>query len=182
MLSRMESPFSVAETVKNLALAALVKYNRPVGVAMVAAGGLVVDDCCAGLLLVAPERVYRTVDPFPTEAREDARCAGNPIAVDLVVVVYRCVPVIKEDGSAPTPGEQEEGLNGILTDGGIVWGVLAGSGLTGDDGYGDPAWERANLNQLFSGPEGGCVAVETRVTVGVGQRGWCLPGESSELQ
>ena len=34
-------------------------------------------------------------------------------------------------------------------------------------------WERANQGQTFVGAEGGCIGVETRITVGVDGELWC---------
>lgn len=169
-----DTPCSVAAAVLACVQAALQAAGRPAGVTMVAAGGLVVDDCCVGVLLVAPERIYRTIEPFPTEALADGQCEDTPIAVDVVVQLSRCVPVIDDRGNPPSTSEQEAAMSALLLDAAVVWNVLAGWGVLGEDSAGDPAWERANLSQLFLGAEGGCIAVESRVTLGIPQVTWCV--------
>lgn len=172
----MSSPFTVAAAVLACVQAGLIDAERAVGQAMVAAGGLVIDDCCVGSLIVAPERVFRTMEPFPTEASADQVCEGSPIAVDLVVRVDRCVPVLSDTGQPPSVADQEAAFCALLADAAVVWNVLAGRDVLGSDAAGDPAWERASLSQLFVGAEGGCVGVETRVTFGVPSYDWCLTG------
>lgn len=155
---------------------AMIACERGPGVALVAVGGLVVDDCCAGNLIVAPERIFRTTDPFPAEAGPDSICRDSPIGIDVVVRVDRCVPVIDDRGKAPSIAAQEAAYAAVMTDAAIVWGAIVSDGFLGDDGYGDPLWERATVGQLFAGPDGGCIGVETRLTIGIPYGLWCPPG------
>lgn len=173
-MSGEQTPFSVAAAVLAYVDQALCEAGREPGAKMVAAGGLVVEDCCDGLLIVAPERIYRTVEPFPTEALADAVCGDYPIAVALVVSVLRCTPTMDDKGRAPSIASQEAALCDLLADGAVVWKALRDRGLLGDDGSGFPDWERAALSQTYFGGEGACVGVETRVTVGIEQSSWCI--------
>lgn len=144
---------------------------------MVAAGGFAYDDCCVGLLLAAPERIYRTTAPFPVEAGPDGAC-GDLIAVDVVVILGRCVPVIDNRGDAPPNNDQEAAMKLILEDAAVVWQAVTSKAMVSsdpDDAWGDDTFERAAVSQVFSGPEGGCMLVETRLTVGVSSTDWCLP-------
>ena len=36
-----------------------------------------------------------------------------------------------------------------------------------------PEWDRAALSQTFVGNQGGCIAIESRVTIGVQSEDWC---------
>lgn len=173
----METPYTVCALVLAYVQDALKRAGREVGIATVAAGVLVIDDCCQGALIVAPDRIWRTTEVFPAEAAIDGRCFENPIAVDLLVRVERCVPVLDDAGRAPAIAAQEEAYAAILHDAALVWSVLSGRQILGDDpdDSGEPLWERGNISQVFVGAEGGCVGVETRVTFGVGLSGWCLP-------
>lgn len=177
----METPYTVCSIVLAYVRDALDKAGRGVGVATVAVGALVVDDCCDGILAVAPERIYQTTDPFPyeliaMEARHGLRvCEEAPIAVDVSVALFRCVPVLNKAGNGPPDQDVVEGVYAeVLRDAAIVWGVVNGRELLGDDGTGEPVWLAARLSQTFTPAEGGCVGIETHVTLGVGQTGWCL--------
>lgn len=171
-----QTPFTVCAAVLAYVQQALEDADppRPVGVAMVAAGALLVDDCCDGLLVVAPERIWRTIEPFPTEAGPDAVCDPYPIAIALVVTILRCTPTLDDKGRAPSVASQEAALSALLIDGAVVWKALRDPALLGDDGTGYPLWERAALSQTYLGGEGGCIGVETRVTVGIEQSSWCV--------
>lgn len=169
-----DTPYSVAAAVLAHVQAQLDVCQRPVQSALVAVGGIVVDDCCAGLLAVAVERVFRAEAPFPTERGADGPCDEPLIGLDINVYLARCVPVLDDRGTPPTVAAQEAASAGVLADAAIVWQVAVGDALLGDDGYGDALWERANVTQLFTAADGGCVGVETRFTLGVPQYSWCL--------
>jgi len=143
---------------------ALVVCDRDVQTAYVAAGSVAWDNCC-GQLVVAPERVYRTAR-FPTEGPDENGCYDGLIALDLVVLLLRCVPVIEDDGSVPDDLELGAAYSAILNDAAVIWDVLATVDLP-------DWWERANQGQTFVGAEGGCIGVETRITVGVDGELWC---------
>lgn len=164
----METPYTVAAAVLATVEAALIACSRPVKVALVAAGSIVVDDCCAGQLTVAVERQYRTIAPFPTEAGPDDDCRGHRIGLDLVVRVDRCVPVLTNAGKAPAASAQEEADKGIYTDAAIVWGAVVSDALVGE------WWERANVVTTYTPAEGGCKGSETRFTLGIPSAGWCV--------
>lgn len=177
----METPYTVCSVVLGYVVDALNKAGREVGIATVAVGAIVVDDCCTGLLAVAPERIYQTTDPFPyeliaMEARHGLRvCEEAPIAVDVSIALFRCVPVFNKAGNGPPDQDEVESVYAdLLKDAAIVWGVANGRALLGDDGTGEPLWLSARLSQTFTPADGGCIGIETRVTLGVGQSGWCL--------
>lgn len=178
----VDSPTSVSEVVLAWVVGALEKAGRPVGVELAAVGGITVDDCCVGLLAVAPERIYQVTDPFPLELGVGVGVAGArpceeaPIGVDMVVSLYRCTPVIDEQGRAPSTAAQAQAFAGLTGDAAVIWNALTDVGLLGSDGYGDTLWQAARFSQVFVGDAGGCVGVETRLTLGVGQAGWCLDG------
>lgn len=173
----MTTSYDVASAVLAQVQDALVAAERPVGQTAVAVGGMIVDDPCAGKLTVAVERVFRSTTPWPTEAITDDECGGNPIGVELLVRVDRCIPVgVTSRGSVPaaTATAAEQAHRGLMTDAAVVWNTLAGVAILGDDGFGDVEWVRGSLNQVFVGAEGGGIAVETRVTYGVDSSEWCL--------
>ncbi len=170
----MDSPQSVAAAVLAHVQAALIAADHPVKQAMVVVGEFAVDECCEGLLVVGPERVYRTTLPFPTEfTGDELACADYPIALDLTVFLADCVPVIDDSGNPPPPAQAEAAAQYVMEGAAIVWGALASKELLGDDGYGDALWQRAGLSQDFVGPAGGCLGVATRVTLGIDQSAWC---------
>lgn len=164
----VETPYTVAASVLAFVQNALDEAERPVGKTLVAVGGFVVDDCCSGHLAVAPERVWRTSGRWPEEAGADDHCDGNPIAVDLVVRLDRCVPVVQTNGQPPDSAAVEAAHAAILGDAATIWNALASAEIIDPD-----EWERANLSQQFLPADGGCVAVETRVTYGVPSELWC---------
>jgi len=143
---------------------ALVLCDHDVQTAYVAAGTVAWDNCC-GQLVVAPERVYRTAR-FPLEGPDENGCYDGLIALDLVVLLLRCVPVIDSDGSVPDDVELGAAYASILQDAAVIWDVLATTALP-------DWWDRANQTQTFVGAEGGCIGVESRVTLGVDAELWC---------
>lgn len=177
----METPYTVAAYVLARVQSALATALRPIdettgGTTQVVVGGFFTDVCEGGALLVMVERVWRTVPPFPTEAIDDARCAGNPIAVALAVGVWRCVPFMEEDGSLPPAADQETAHRAIYDDAAVVWNELASTAFLGvdPDDPGDTLYVRASLSQLFAPLESGVGGSETRVTLGVPYDLWCL--------
>ena len=121
------------------------------------------DDCC-GQLVVAPERVYRSVI-FPSENNTEEFCFAGQLVVDLVVLLVRCVPTVDDRGRAPTPAALDNAHRSFLKDAATVWTAVSCCDLPDD-------WERANVAQTFVGAQGGCVAVETRFTIGINQQVW----------
>lgn len=127
--------------------------------------GLVAWDDCCGQLVVSPERIFRSVE-FPTEDTTDEKCHAGMIAVDLVASLVRCVPVPNDRGTPPSAAELGAAHKAILDDAAIVWQAVSVPL--------DPEWERAGLSQTFGGGEGGCISIETRVTIGVDLSLWCF--------
>lgn len=173
----MITPYSLASEVLAVVQDALETAGRPVADTLVAVGGLVMDECCDGILTVGVERVWRSIDPWPTEATGDRLC-GEHIGVNLLVRVDRCVPVPDDDGAAPLLSEQEAASVELLQDAAVVWATVVGPGVLGADAYGDPWYERAMVQQTFTEPLGGCAAVETRFALGVPVPVWCVPAEA----
>lgn len=154
--------FTVAEAVREIVAARLDECGRPPVVSYTAAGQIAYDDCC-GLMVVAPERVFYS-SVFPDEAERGTGCSW--VAVDLLVVVVRCVPTVDERGRAPSPDALAAAYEGLLADAAVVWEAVAEDRIGG--------WLASLTDQSFAGADGGCVAVETRLTVGVDVDRWCL--------
>lgn len=148
----------VLERVNN----ALEACGRPVNIKFVGAGLIAYDDCC-GMLVVAPERVYRCAR-FPIEGPDEHGCYDGLIAVALVVLVVRCLPVIDDRGQPPGEAEMGEAYAALLGDAAVVWNELA---------VWPPEWESTGQAQTFIGAEGGCIGVETRVIIGLDQEVFC---------
>jgi hypothetical protein len=116
------------------------------------------------MLVVAPERVYRSI-AFPAEATERELCFGGSLVVELVVLLVRCVPTVDERGRAPSSERLDDAYRSLLEDAAVVWDSIICCELPGE-------WERAAVSQTFVGAEGGCVGVETRVVIGLEQSRW----------
>lgn len=144
------------------------------------------DSCCGcgGQLNTWIERVYPYAT-FPdiddgTIGRGFGQC-GPPkgFAADLVVSVLRCAPSMNDDGSPPSPTAMAE--NAWIT------AVDLQTALTGIvcclDELVLPRRRRPYRYVLGEGrintPEGGCVAVEARVTVDLGKLCGCPGGDES---
>lgn len=160
-----QSPYTVAATVLAAAESALNVCERPVRMAYVAAGVVAWDDCC-GMLVAAPERDYRTAQ-FPLEGPDPLGCYDGLIAVDVVVLCVRCVPVLDDKGRSPTAAALDEAYRGVLEDAAVVWNAMV-TGLPDE-------WSTSGLSQTWVGAEGGCVGTETRITIGVDEETWCPP-------
>lgn len=166
----MQSPYEVCAYVLAHAVGELAKCGRAVTQTIVVAGGIVVDSCDGGFLAVAPERVYRATTPFPTEYEgDDDSCSTDLLAVDLVLLLQRCVPVLTSTGNVPPLAEQEGAYKEILEDAAIMWRAMTARALTDDTG-----WLRARVTQTFVEPLGGCGGVETRLSIGMPITEWCL--------
>lgn len=121
------------------------------------------DDCC-GQLVIAPERVFRSVD-FPAENTGEEFCYGGELVVNLVALLVRCVPTVDDRGRAPSAKALDDAHKAFLRDAATVWRAVTCCDMPED-------WERSSVAQTFVGAQGGCVAVETRWTVGVNQQVW----------
>jgi hypothetical protein len=145
---------------------ALVACDVEVGTAFVGAGLIAWDDCC-GMLVVVPERVYAT-GVFPNEGPDVNNCYDGLIAMDVVVLFLACMPTVDDRGRPPTAAQMESAYGAFLHAAAVLWNAL----------YSLPAewgWEQSGINQTFLGTEGGCIGVETRVTVGLDAETWCPP-------
>jgi hypothetical protein len=159
------SPFDIADWFLGAILAALDDCDRePLSRTYVAAGEIAWDDCC-GTLVIAPERVYR-VGAFPAEDTTEDLCADRYLAVDLVALIVRCVPTVDDRGRAPTSSALQAAYRNIIEDGAVVMNAVMGPL--------PDRWERAAVSQTYVGAQGGCVAVETRWTIGNEQTTWTL--------
>jgi hypothetical protein len=157
-------PFELCEWLRSSIEADLLACgSEPVTTTYSGVGLIAWDDCC-GQLVVAPERIFRSVD-FPAEDTTDERCYAGSIAVTLLASLVRCVPSPDDRGNAPKPAALAAAHKAILDDAAIVWQSMNGAI--------DPEWDRAGLSQTFVGNQGGCVAIESRVTIGVEATNWC---------
>lgn len=137
--------------------------SDPIEASYVAAGLIAWDSCC-GLLVVGPERVYRSA-AFPVEGTTDYVCETSTIVVSIVVLLLRCVPTIDDRGKAPSPAALSAAHGKVLNDAAVIWNTVTGELPEG--------WQRANVDQGFVGAQGGCIGVETRLSVGLAQDAWC---------
>lgn len=137
--------------------------SKPITASYVAAGSIAWDSCC-GLLVAAPERVYRT-STFPIEGSTDYVCEAYLTVVDVVILLLRCVSTLDDRGKAPTPAIMNAEFHDVMTDAAVIWNAVNGELPEG--------WERANVDQAFVGAAGGCVGVETRLTIGLPQGEFC---------
>ena len=95
-------PFELCEWLRSSIEADLAACgSEPVTTTYSGVGLIAWDDCC-GQLVVAPERIFRSVD-FPSEDTTDERCYAGSIAVTLLASLVRCVPSPDDRGNAPKP-------------------------------------------------------------------------------
>lgn len=159
-MSISPSTVDVAQWVLDTTKQALIDCNREaISTSYVGSGSIAWDDCC-GTLVVTPERVYRS-QQFPTEDTDEVICFDGLIAIEFVVLLLRCVPVVDERGRAPEESAMQVAYNNLLGDAAVVYNALTGV-------FPD-YWERTNPAQTFVGADGGCIGVETRVTIGLEQ-------------
>jgi hypothetical protein len=145
---------------------ALLNADRePVQRAFVAAGQVAWDDCC-GMLVAAPERVFRTLE-FPNENSTEEVCFGGHLAVEVVVLLVRCVPTVDERGRAPSSEALDAAYRSLIEDSAIVWNAAVCCDLPDD-------WVRASVSQTFVGAQGGCIGSETRFIIGIPQQRWAI--------
>jgi len=135
----------------------------PIDTSYIAAGMVAWDSCC-GLLVAAPERTYRSAQ-FPIEGTTDYVCESAFIVVDVVILLLRCVPTIDDRGNPPPVAGLSAAYQSVLNDAAIIWNVVNGELPDG--------WQRSGLDQGYVGAQGGCVGVETRLSVGLAQSLWC---------
>jgi len=161
---RLRSAHSVADFVLCAVQNGLTQANSaPIQRTYVAAGAIAWDDCC-GMLVTAPERIYRSIS-FPAEFAEREICDLGWLNIDLLVLLVRCVPVVDNMGRAPTSDALNEAYKETLADSAVIWNVLQCLAMPDD-------WEKASLSQAFIGADGGCVGIESRITIGIPQTRW----------
>ena len=160
-----QSAIDAAEWLRATSELALVNCERePINRSYVAAGQIAWDDCC-GMLVVAPERVYRS-QIFPQEDTSEEICFDGLIAVQYVVLLVRCVPTVDNAGRAPSEAALQAAYEELLGDAAVIYNAVCAP-LPGD-------WQRSNPAQTFVGAQGGCIGVETRVTLGFEQSQWAI--------
>jgi hypothetical protein len=161
-----ESPAAVAEVMMNRALAALqaCETSDPITDAYVVIGELAWDDCC-GVLAAAPLRTFKTLS-FPTAVTDVTNCDSSLLAVEIAVVLLRCVPMIDAQGNVPSTDETTAAFTAAANDAAVIYNAMMADM--------PPGWERASLEQEFQGADGGCIAIDTRMTIGLPQTEWCL--------
>ena len=137
--------------------------SAPIDAAFVAVGQIAWDSCC-GVLAVAPERTYRSAS-FPIEGSTDDECEIGLLVVDIVVLLLRCVPTVDDRGKAPAPAALDAAHKAILNDAAVIWNTVIAELPEG--------WQRSNVDQQYIGAQGGCIGVETRLSVGLAQSVWC---------
>lgn len=178
----MDTHFSVGRAVLATVQDHLDTAGIDIGSSYVTVGQPVWDDCCEGLLIVQVVRAYRTVLPFPQEAQADSQCDDTPIAVDLLIHVARCAPVVDNRGNAPKVSELEAAYEAAYRDAAVVWNAAASREMLGFDPYDDPLWERANLSQSWPEPSGGCLGTDTFLTLGIPQWRWCVDAQGAPAE
>jgi len=157
-------PYELCEWLRSAIEADLIACgSEPITNTYNGVGLIAWDDCC-GQLVVTPERIYRSQE-FPNEDTTDERCFAGSIAVTLLASLVRCVPSPDDRGNPPKPAALALANKAILDDAAIVWQSMSGPI--------DPEWDRAALAQTFVGNQGGCIAIESRVTIGVQSEDWC---------
>lgn len=159
-MSISPSALDVAQWVQQTSLTALADCNREeISLTYVGSGGIAWDDCC-GTLVVVPERIYRS-SSFPTEDTNEVICFDGLIAIELSVLLLRCVPVVDDRGRAPSQSALDTAYGNLLGDAAVIYNALTSN----FPNY----WERTNPSQTFIGAQGGCIGVETRFTIGLEQ-------------
>lgn len=161
-----QSTADIAQWLLDTTRVALSECNRePITTAYVAAGAVAWDDCC-GSLIVAPERVF-FAETFPIEDTTEVICDEGYLAVQFVVILLRCLPNMDSRGNPPSAASLTAAYNALMGDAAIVMNAVAGP-LPSQD------WERTRPAQSFVGAEGGCIGVETRITIGIPQTEWAI--------
>lgn len=130
------------------------------------AAGAIAWDTCDQLTVSVAGRVYKSVS-FPTEYRGDDRCFSGWLVVPLAIVWTRCVPTLDTRNNPPSPKALEEAFSAIYRDAAVVWNLVESGTLPDDE------WERSIITQEFVGPQLGVLAIDTRVSIGVGHEVWC---------
>jgi hypothetical protein len=72
---------------------------------------------------------------------------------------------VNDRGQSPTAQALTAAHQSVLNDAAVIWNVAVGELPEG--------WQRANVDQTFVGAQGGCIGVETRLSIGLAQSVWC---------
>ena len=122
-------------------------------------GETVWDDCCPdGQLWVSMERTF-TYEKFPIASAYPTGCQ-SPLAADVVVGLIRCAPTADAQGNPPTPDNYTNNAINMYADAQAIYQGLICCLLPTRK-----CQEFAMGAQRFIGPRGGCVGVETRLTI-----------------
>jgi len=160
-------PYEVGEYFLAAVLGTLdINGSDPITTSYVGIGIPAWDDCC-GQLVVTPSRLFRS-SQFPLEDTTPDPCDNATIAVEITVTLVRCIPTLDASGRPPKPADLALAHKRILDDSALVWASI---NAPLPDEY---EWSRANVRQSPLTPSGGCVSVETTVTIGVEQSHWCI--------
>jgi hypothetical protein len=156
-----ESPIAVAEVFLSRAREALEACtdSEPIPNSYVALGQIVWDNCC-GTLAALPDRTFRYVS-FPQPITDHTNCDASLLAVDVILVLLRCIPIEEQN-----PVALSEHYTAISRDAALVYNAVTGELPKG--------WERANVEQDSTDGGGGCLAVVTTFTIGLPQSEWCV--------
>lgn len=160
-----DSPAAVAEVMMTRVLTALEDCpdSDEITESYVFMGDLAWDECC-GVVAASWIRTFKSAQ-FPQPVVDVTDCDSSMLAVDLVIIVLRCAPSVEVTGVLPTPQEINDSSIKIGADAALVLDAVMAELPKG--------WERANVEQTISGADGGCVAIDTRLTVGLPQTDWC---------
>jgi hypothetical protein len=161
-----ESPIAVAEVMMNRALAALEAnpLSEPIVESYVIMGELAFDNCC-GVLAAAPFATFKS-SVFPQRVVNMTDPDLSLLCVDIIIILLRCAPAIDDQGNPPSPADMSAAFTQASHDAAVIYDAMLAPMPEG--------WERASLEQEFTGAEGGCIAIDTRMTVGLPQTDWCV--------
>lgn len=163
----MSQFFDLSDRVRCWVESAIIEAGCPApDRSFVSAGTVAWDNTCGQLTVGLAGRAFRSIE-FPNEYRGQERCFSGYLVVPLAIVWTRCVPASDARGNAPSAEALAAAHEKVYADAAVVWNVVASGALPDDE------WERANVTQELVGPLGGVVAVDTRVTIGVGHEVWC---------
>jgi hypothetical protein len=154
---------TVCEAVRAYVAERLTACGFTITTTYVGAGLIAWDDCC-GMLVVVPERIYRSA-VWPIEGPDPQGCYEGLAAIQLTALWLACMPTVDDRGRPPSVAAMSVAYTDFLNAAAVVWNALAELPWE---------WETTGLNQTFLGTEGGCIGVESRLTVGIDEDQWCV--------
>lgn len=167
-MSDQVGAYEVADFYLSAIQAALTAAGSdPITLAYVGVGVPVWDDCC-GQLVVSIENAYEA-GAFPRENGDERRCDPDMVALVVSAALVRCVPTLTSTGQAPKQADLTASHLALYRDAVTVWRAMA------EPPPADYEWSTALLRQTPVTPTGGCVSIETRLTVGVPTSIYCNP-------